>query len=128
MEQKLLNEKNYIQNDTEIKLNEIVEQVKNNCDLKQIKSITWWKQLPRDKKFNIGDVVFISQINKYGIISSPAKKEGLVKIVMLKKHISKGSYNREWYVPLSELQLVRRHSKIQKGFICVHNKFYKIER
>lgn len=115
-------------NETEKKVDMLIEEIKSLSDQSHVKHIDWWNKIPKNQRFKFGDVVFIDEFGKYGIIDGPAKKEGLLKIFILKKDLSKGFYNRKWYIPIDKVELVRRRTKMQKNFLCVYNKIYKLQK
>lgn len=126
MENQNIQNQEGIKNNTEMTLDSLVAQIKDEVDIKQFKSISWWKEIPRKNKLNVGDVVLVPEINKYGIVCGPAKKEGLIKLRVLKKQLSKGSYNRDWYVSSDQFEVVRKNDKMMPSFICAYDKIYKI--
>lgn len=126
MENQNLYEEQQVKNQSEIILDSLVSQIKNEVDIKQFRNIEWWRNIPRKNKVNIGDIVLVPEMNKYGIVCGPAKKEGLIKLRILKKQLSKGSYNREWYVSMDQFEIVRRNEKMTPDFICAYDRLYKI--
>lgn len=102
---------------------EIKDQVVTKSEMPE-----WWKMLDKKDRFQIGDVVLLDQENKYAVFCGPAKREGLVKLNVIKKQISKGFYNRNWYVSIGEIELVKRKNKLSNSFICANDKIYKITK
>lgn len=116
-----------LKNETEIKMDQIVEEVKALANPKIYKNIEWWNKIPKKQRFQIGDIVFFSELGKYGVVNGPAKKEGLVKVFILKKDLSKGFYNRVWYIASEKLELVKRRKRLEKNYLCVYNRIYKLQ-
>lgn len=113
------------QNSSEKMLGGIVSSIKEFTDEKEDVP-EWWKMLTKKDRYQIGDVVLLNDSNKYAVFCGPAKKEGLVKLNIIKKRLSKGFYSRNWYVSLDDIELVRRKDRITSNFICTNDRIYKI--
>ena len=102
-----------------------IEQAINNQKLLDIKDVEWWKKVDNKSKFQLGDIVYISDINKFALFLAQSNRDGLAKIQLIKNRDKTHLYSRYWYLPFENMQLVKRKNVVKRGFKEEENAYVK---
>lgn len=114
------------QDEEEETLEEIINAIKDDPGIEEkIDRIAWWREVPRDKKYDPGDVIYNKESDRFGIFVLPAYKEGLARVKVFKIGTKNQLYSRDWFVGLDDLILVKRGSRVKRGFIETKKEFTK---
>ena len=97
-------------NNKNIDLEEIIKNLKTNKNVGK----PWWHEYKR--KFKSGDIVYISNIKKFGIFISPSSKEEKVKVRLIRNNNKNNIYTTDWVFNIDEIELVKHNNRINKKF------------
>ncbi len=118
-------EANSIEKESNVGLEGITGEIIEDVDLKNWKNLEWWMNIPSKDRFKVGDIIFINNLKKFGIFIEPARKEGLIKLRLFKKRTKVDVYSRDWYLDFYSIDLVKRGSKVKRGYIETEEEFIK---
>lgn len=105
---------------------DVILEVTDGIDYRSWKNLEWWNEIPKQDQFRLGDIVFLTNgINKFGVFVEPARKEGLLRIRLFKKHTKVDVYSRDWFINFDVVELVKRKSRLSRGYVETDMEFIK---
>jgi hypothetical protein len=104
---------------------DVVDKVVFEFGDKDYKKIVWWASVPKRDRLKTADIVYHSELDRFGIFIQPSKKEGLVRTRLFKLGSRTETYTRDWYLGFEDLVLVKRGDTVKREFIETEREYLK---